>query len=134
MTKDIRKLKKKADTAFSRYVRYRDGEVRQGVWQAPCITCGIWKPVTQMQAGHFVSRTCNVLRYEDMNVHAQCQGCNIWHSGEQYEYSRQIDDRYGKGTAQRLHSRRHESKKWKAEELEQIIEDAKDYIKELEEL
>ena len=134
MSVDIRKLKKKADNWYSKYIRYRDGQVKNGEWQTECITCGVWKPIKEMQAGHFVSRSCNLLRYNDQNVHSQCQKCNIWHSGEQYEYAKQIDLKYGDGTAESLHNQRRQTHKLTAIELEQIIEDAKEYIKELEEL
>lgn len=134
MSADIKKLKSKADAAFSKYVRYRDGQVKNGEWQTECITCGVWKPIKMMQAGHFVSRTCNLLRFNDQNVNAQCVGCNMFKGGEQYEYSRQLDLKYGDGTAEELHNQRRKTKKWTAAELEQIIEDAKAYVKELEEL
>jgi len=134
MSKEISKLKKKADAWFSKYVRYRDGRVRNKEWVANCITCGVEKPVKELQAGHFVSRTASPLRYEDMNVHAQCVGCNMFKQGEQYAHAQQIDLLYGNGTAEKLHNRRHETKKWTIAELEQIIEDAKEYIKEMEEL
>jgi hypothetical protein len=134
VTKDITKLKKKADTWFSKYVRYRDGQVKDGEWVANCITCGTEKPIKLLQAGHFVSRNCNPLRYEDMNVHAQCVGCNMFKQGEQYAHAREIDELYGSGTAETLHNQRHQTKKWTSAELEQIITDAKEYIKELEEL
>lgn len=134
MSKELTKLKKKADTIFSKYVRYRDGEVKNGEWQTTCITCGVTKPIKDMQAGHFVSRSCNLLRYNDLNVHSQCIKCNMFHSGEQYEYARQIDLRYGDGTAESLHNQRRQTHKLTVTELEQIIADAQEYIKELEEL
>lgn len=87
-----------------------------------------------MQCGHFVSRTCNLLRYDEENTNAQCPGCNIWKSGEQYEYARQLDIKYGDGTAEKLHNQRHINHKLTITELEQIIKEAKEYIDELEEL
>lgn len=134
MSTDIRKLKKKADNWYSKYIRYRDGQLRNGTWVANCITCGVEKPIKELQAGHFVSRISSPLRYEDMNVHAQCVGCNMFKQGEQYAHAQAIDLLYGTGTAETLHNRRHETKKWTIAELEQIIEDSKEYIKELEEL
>lgn len=134
MSTDIRKLKKKADNWYSKYIRYRDGQLRNGTWVASCITCGVEKPIKELQAGHFVSRISSPLRYEDMNVHAQCVGCNMFKQGEQYAHAQAIDLLYGDGTAETLHNRRHETKKWMIAELEQIIEDAKAYVKELEEL
>lgn len=43
-------LKKNADKYFSQYVRYRDGEFKRGDWLVECITCGIEKPLKEMQA------------------------------------------------------------------------------------
>lgn len=134
MSVDIRKLKKKADNWYSKYIRYRDGQLRNGTWVANCITCGIEKPIKELQAGHFVSRSCNKLRYEDMNVHPQCVGCNMFKQGEQYAHAQQIDLLYGDGTAEKLHNQRHINHKLTITELEQIIADAQEYIKEMEEL
>lgn len=70
----VAKLKKKADASFSKYVRYRDSiynaETEQ--WEGNCISCGVTKPTKEAQAGHFVSRAKNILRYDEMNVNLQC--------------------------------------------------------------
>jgi len=121
-------LKKKADTVFSQYVRYRDGEFRRGDWLVECITCGIEKPLKEMQAGHFVSRRVNELRFEEMNVNAQCIGCNMFKQGEQYLYSKNLDAKYGDGTADALMAKRHLTHKFTITELEEIIQDAKTQI------
>jgi hypothetical protein len=134
MSKELTKLKKRADTIYSKYVRYRDGEVRNGEWQTQCITCQEWKPLKQMQNGHFVSRGKNILRYDDLNCNGQCYTCNVIKHGDLYEYAKQLDLKYGDGTAERLHSMRTQTKKLTISELEQIIADAQEYIKELEEL
>lgn len=132
MSKEITKLKKKADSEFSKYIRHRDGKKINGEWQSVCITCGVWKPLKMMQAGHFVSRSCNYLRYMEENVHAQCKSCNIFKSGEQYEHGRQIDLLHGDGTAERLHQSRHITHKLTKDELEGIIRASQDYIKGLD--
>jgi hypothetical protein len=134
VSKELSKLKKRADTIWSKYIRYRDGEVKNGEWQSLCITCQQWKPLKSMQCGHFVSRTCNLLRYDEENTNAQCVGCNMFKGGEQYEYARQLDLKYGDGTAEKLHNQRHINHKLTITELEQIINEAKEYTDELEEL
>jgi hypothetical protein len=121
-------LKKKADKYFSQYVRYRDGEFKRGDWLVECITCGIEKPLKEMQAGHFVSRRVNELRFEEMNVNAQCIGCNMFKQGEQYLYSKNLDAKYGDGTADALMAKRHLTHKFTVTELEEIIQDAKTQI------
>lgn len=121
-------LKKNADKYFSQYVRYRDGEFKRGDWLVECITCGIEKPLKEMQAGHFVSRRVNELRFEEMNVNAQCIGCNMFKQGEQYLYSKNLDAKYGDGTADALMAKRHLTHKFTVTELEEIIQDAKTQI------
>lgn len=127
--KSVASLKKKADAEYSKYVRYRDAAYKNGDWIAECITCGESKPVKQLQAGHFVSRRVNALRFEDTNVHPQCVGCNMFKQGEQYLYAKEIDLRYGDGTADGLMSRRFETHKFTIPELEEIIKDSKTYVK-----
>ena len=125
----VAKLKKKADAEFSKYVRYRDGWYRGGQWWCSCITCNVEKPLKEMQAGHFVTRSKNIVRYDEMNVNAQCVGCNMFKAGEQYLYGRALDDKYGEGTAEDLMSKRHLTHKLTIPELEQIISDSQEYVK-----
>lgn len=128
MKKSISTLKKQADKYFSQYVRLRDSVNGYG----NCITCQRSYHWKQAQAGHFVSRSCNYLRFNDENVNFQCVGCNMFKGGDQYEYAKQLDLKYGSGTAEKLHSQRHITHKFKSDELEQIINEAKEYIKEME--
>lgn len=124
--KGVAQLKKDADKWFSQYIRLRDSDLN-GI--AECITCGAkihWKKI---QNGHFVSRKTNTLRYDDENCNAQCLGCNMFKSGEQYLYSKAIDLKYGDGKADELMSRRFETHKFSREELEEIIHDSKEQIK-----
>ena len=132
--KQVSKLKKEADKVFSRYVRYRDGEFKRGQWLVECITCGVEKPIAQMQLGHFVSRRVNALRYDEENCNAQCTGCNMFKQGEQYLYAKALDLKYGDGKAEELMSRRFETHKLTIPELEEIMHDAKEQIKFYEEM
>jgi hypothetical protein len=70
--KGVAQLRQEADKWFSKYVRYRDSIYRDGERYADCITCGVEKNIKQLQAGHFVSRRVNKLRFEETNVNAQC--------------------------------------------------------------
>src|SRR3990167_754356 len=74
----ITKLKHKADTVFSIWIRNRDKE---------CFTCGSRQ---NLQCGHYVSRSHNSTRYDEENCHAQCIGCNVFKSGNMAEYSHQL--------------------------------------------
>jgi hypothetical protein len=59
-----------ADDVFSLFIRYRD--------DFTCFTCDA-KGKFGMQCGHLISRTCYALRWDELNAHAQCRGCNYSH-------------------------------------------------------
>ena len=122
MSKQITKLKKKADRLFSIYIRKRDSIEKAGELYCECITCGDIKNYKQMHAGHFISRRYNITRYDERNVNAQCSKCNTFHSGEQYIYSKKIDEKYGNGTAEDLHNLRNKEFKLTEEYLQKVIE------------
>ncbi len=122
----VAQLKKKADKYFSQAVRLNHAD-NNGY--ATCLTCGVKKPWKELQAGHFVSRAVNSIRFKPENVNPQCYSCNVMRYGERYEYAKQLDLLYGVGTADKLHSRRFESHKFTIEELEQIIADSKEEVK-----
>lgn len=127
--KSISKLKKEADKWFSLYVRYRDGKKIDGEWFSQCITSGAWIPLKKAQAGHFMSRRYNNTRYEEENVNAQSYRDNVVFYGEQYKYALALDLKYGDGTAKKLSQMAKIPKQFKAEELEQIIQDSKEQVK-----
>lgn len=128
----VSELKKKLDTVFSIYIRLRDGEFRNGMWWTRCITCGEWKPVKIMQAGHFQSRRYMNTRFHEQNVHAQCKKCNIFSQGEQFKYSLAVDKIYGTGTAEKLEMLARQTRKFKTWEIEELISHYKAQVKILE--
>jgi len=85
--------KTKADKYFSEYIRERDKD-------KPCITCG--KHTNDKDCGHFISRRYESVRFDEKNAHGQCQKCNRFEYGNQYEHGKQVDRLYGKGTADEL--------------------------------
>ena len=89
---------KQLDSMFSKFIRNRDSDGEL----CTCSTCGVQKPIKQMQAGHFMSRAKYSTRWDEENVHAQCQGCNMWKQGRQYEMSIYIDQKYYAGKADEL--------------------------------
>lgn len=89
--------KSKADKVFSLFIRKRDAENGGN-----CISCGKWFPYEELDAGHFISRNCLQLRYDERNVNAQCRLCNRFRNGEQALYAKGLDSKYGKGTSDEL--------------------------------
>jgi len=105
----VARLKKKADIAFSLYIRKRDKNI--------CFTCGR----QGNQAGHFRSRRYNSTRYDPLNVHCQCMQCNVLEHGNQYIYGINLDKKYGSGTAEKLYNKSLEHHKLTIEELTDIM-------------
>lgn len=119
------KLVSRLDTVFSQYVRHRDSV--DGM--CTCSTCGVVKPIKEMQAGHFMSRRKRSTRWDEMNVHAQCAGCNMWNQGRQYEMSIYIDQKYGDGTSDKLLQQSNQTYNHTNEELQVLINNYKEGLK-----
>lgn len=98
-SKNLSSAKKTADEWFSKYVRLRDADSNG---MCKCITCDTVKHWKEMDCGHFQSRRYTATRWHSQNAHAQCQGCNKYQSGEQFRHGKEIDLKYGEGTAQFL--------------------------------
>jgi 5-methylcytosine-specific restriction endonuclease McrA len=113
---DRQKLINKLDTSFSEFIRLRDSD-HQGVCK--CVTCGDFKHFTQMDAGHFITRDNMATRWEEENVNAQCQSCNRFKGGKQYEHGLAIDKKYkDPGLASKLHIKSKSPCNWTDKELE----------------
>ena len=111
--KSISQLKKQADKVFSLYIRNRDG--------GRCYTCGAVKPINEMQNGHYVTRGCNQLRYNERNCHCQCVGCNIFKSGNMPEYAVALIKQYGPNILDELQREHRKIKQFTREDLQDII-------------
>ena len=121
----------KADRYFSQYIRLRDSDHNS---MAICITCGVQKHISEMDAGHFIDRSHQATRYDERNVNAQCRTCNRFQSGRQYEHGKAIDLKYGPGTAEQLLQDSRKITKTtqgefeaKAEEYKQLAEEQREY-------
>lgn len=78
---------KEAQYWFNRYIRLRDAE-------KPCISCGTFNG--KMNAGHYRSvGTQPQLRFNEKNVHKQCEHCNSYLSGNLIEYRKNLIKRIG---------------------------------------
>lgn len=109
----ISKLKRKADQVFSLWIRTRD--------KGRCFTCGEQKPISKMQNGHFVSRSYNSLRYDELNCHCQCMACNIFKHGAMDTYALHLQDTYGPAVLRYFAKKKLEVHTLKESELENII-------------
>ena len=84
---DIPKLKRKAWTAFSLWIRKRD--------LGRCFTCGRQGDIPSMNAGHFIPRNGhNATFFDEINVNCQCANCNLFKHGNLNEYSERLIKKY----------------------------------------
>jgi len=111
------KIVKKLDSIFSQYIRRRD--VKKNI--AECFTCGKKDDWKRLQCGHFQSRRFYSTRWDETNCQVQCAGCNVFRFGEQFKFSVNLDNKFGKGTSQRLEVKAREIVKIPTFELEDMI-------------
>lgn len=111
--KTVKNLKKKADSAFSIYIRKRD--------RGKCYTCGKVAHWKEMQASHFVSRNHNNTRYDEDNVKCACYQCNVMFDGNKDVFAFRLVQDYGQNILQELQDKKNVLKSWSVEELLDII-------------
>ena len=118
------KLVKKLDTVFSQYIRLSNAD-NNGY--CTCVTCNKTFHWKEIQAGHFMSRKHYSTRWDENNVHPQCVACNVYRAGEQYKYSVFL----GQYQAEELYLKSQELVKYTNVELEEMIEDYTERLKEI---
>lgn len=105
-------LRKKAQTAFNKWIRERDKDLG-------CISCN----GRVQHAGHFIAQgSSGMLRYHKDNVNGQCVSCNNFKHGNLLEYRIGLVGKIGEDRVQWLETSRNKTKKWSREELKEIIE------------
>jgi hypothetical protein len=117
-------LMKKAQAAFNTFIRERD----KG---KPCVSCGSFNTA---HASHFYAAgSYTGLRFTEDNCHASCVSCNTYKHGNVHEYRRGIVERIGKQNLDLLDaaSVKARFKKYSRFELEWIIEEYKNRVKQL---
>lgn len=120
------KLVSKLDSIFSQYIRRRkavDDIVE-------CWTCGKVDFYKKMQNGHFQSRTHYATRWNEINCQVQCVGCNMFKSGQQYIFGKNLDSKYGDGTAHELYMKAKMITKITTPEIKEMIEKYTALVKE----
>jgi len=123
----VTSAKKRADSAFSLFIRTRDSV--NGV--CTCVTCVCKVPIKAAHAGHFISRKDLSTRYDERNVNAQCFACNIHRKGEQYLHSLYIDAKHGAGTSSELLELSRQLRQMKVQDYLDIAERYKNLLEEI---
>jgi hypothetical protein len=118
-------LKKRLTIVFNMYIRLRDKDL-------PCISCGQPLPFAGSHAGHFVSSTYTVHRFNELNVNKQCPSCNLFRHGNLISYFIGLERKYSPIVPRELEATKHTIKKYTAGELLELIEQYKVKVKEMQ--
>ena len=125
----ISKLKKKLDAIYSKWLRLSYAS-KNGYCE--CISCGKkfhWK---EGDCGHYISRNHNATRYYFRNTYPQCKRCNIMLGGNYPEFTHRLIGRFGVEIIEELVAMKRITKQFKPYELEELIDEFKGKVKELE--
>jgi hypothetical protein len=115
---------KLAQQVFNKYIRLRDvGNV--------CISCQK-KPLKE-NAGHFYNANNHwSVRFDERNVHLQCEHCNTYLSGNLIYYRENLLKKIGIEEFENLSAEAMKTRKYTIEELKEIINTYKKKIKQYE--
>ena len=115
------KWAKGAQQIFNKYIRLRDkGKV--------CISCQ--KPPKKENAGHFFNANNHYnVRFNESNVHLQCEHCNTFLSGNLINYRTNLIKKIGEDELTKLEAEANKTRKFTKEELKEIIETYKQKLK-----
>ena len=105
-----KKLVARLDKVFSEYIRQRDGA---------CVICGKRDRLT---AGHLFTRTAYSTRWDVLNTHCQCTGCNLRHETDWVPFETRFKDKYGEEEFDKLYKKHHTTVKYSNGRLVELIE------------
>lgn len=113
---------KEAQKVFNQYIRLRDKH-------KPCVSCES-KLGSKYDAGHYFSSGGHkAVTFDEDNVHGQCVACNQYKHGNLLNYQIGIEKRIGADRLLQLHEKAHQTRKYSADELQEIIKTYKQKIK-----
>ena len=115
------KVMRKADAAFSLFIRTRDAQPYKGEF-FKCISCGRILPIQKADCGHYINRRFIALRFSEMNCHAQCSACNRFIEGNATGYRQGLLEKIGEEKVRLLESQKNNVFKPSAFEIEKIAE------------
>jgi len=117
MSSTRKTLVKKADKAFSNYIKARDGY--------RCVVCG---STNRVAAGHLLSRVAYSTRWDETQVFAQCSSCNFLHEQNPGPFTAWYLKKFGADKYLDLEQRYRLTRKWKDWELEELIKKYEDKL------
>ena len=110
---------RKADEAFSLYIRTRDAQAFQGR-AFRCISCGQIKPIEQADNSHYLNRANMATRFSEINCWAGCRWCNRFREGNLQGYRQTLVKKFGEQKVLLLEAQRYATHKMSAFDLHEI--------------
>lgn len=117
----VQDLVKAAQLVFNKFIRMRDKDEL-------CISC---KQIPKkVNAGHFYNANNHWnVRFDEDNVHVQCERCNSYLSGNLIEYRQHLLNKLGAERFCQLEAKARVTRKFTKDELKEIIKTYKQKIK-----
>jgi hypothetical protein len=110
-----------AQSHFNEYIRLRDKDQL-------CISCQ--KPPLKKNAGHFYNANNHYnLRFDERNVHLQCEHCNTFLSGNLISYRENLIKKIGIGEFNVIYEIAKETRKFTIDEVKEIAEIYKEKVR-----
>lgn len=121
-TETLPQLLKRAEKYFNLWIRRRD-LLSDNTFR--CISCGLFKRKSEMDAGHFYPKTYSYLRFDPDNVHGECITCNRLDDKHLAKYGLNLEEKIGWIRMERLALLKNTPCKWDRQDLLFIIENYK---------
>lgn len=121
-------LMRKADEAFSLFIRTRDSQAYEGK-AFRCISCNRVLPINQCDCGHYVNRSHISLRFSEFNCNGQCRHCNRFQEGNIQDYRKGLIKKIGEPMVLLLEARKNITNKISNFELEVLAKHYKEETK-----
>lgn len=121
-------LTRKADEAFSLFIRTRDSQPFEGK-AFKCISCGRPLSIDQADCGHFINRQHMSLRFSELNCNAQCRKCNRFMEGNFSGYRQGLIEKIGENKVLLLEAQKNQTHKITTFELGVIAKHYKEETK-----
>lgn len=109
-------LIKELDRVFSLFIRERDGE---------CVTCHKKRDLT---CSHLFSRVAHSTRWDEVNCHCQCRGCNMYHEHNPHIFTNWFIHKFGVDKYDWLLAKHKKTAKYPDFELLHMIESYRDKL------
>jgi len=119
--KQVKAPKRRKTTERKKLIKQLDQAVREIVFQDDphvCVTCG---KTSNLQLGHLITRSRYGTRWDLMNCHIQCSGCNFRHEFQPEIYTQWFIMNYNTKEYIELCRRANTQGKYTIDELETML-------------